>query len=87
MESGRISFKKTVYVEPESGNVCQCMGDFYKTCPLKAANNLKCREAIVSITYIERDQEIEEVSESIRAIDPSLKTLKDPLRDLVSKIK
>lgn len=87
MESGRISLKKTVYIDPDSGNVCQCAGDFFKTCPLKAANDLKCKEAIVSITFIERDQEVEKASKSIRSLDPALKTLRDPLRDLISKIK
>lgn len=87
MESGRISLKKIVYVDPDSNNICQCAGDFFKTCPLKAINNLKCREAIVSITFIERDQEVEKASEAIRALDPVLKTLMDPMKDLVSKIK
>jgi hypothetical protein len=76
-----------VYIDPDSGNVCQCEEEFSKTCPLKAANNLKCKEAIVSVTFIERDTEVEKASESIRALDPALKTLRDPLRDLVSKLK
>jgi hypothetical protein len=79
--------KKTVYIDPDTNNLCHCEDDFYKTCPLRAASKLDCREAIVAITFIDREAESEQVSESIRSLDPALKNLIDPLRDLVNKIK
>ena len=87
MESGRISLKKTVYIDKASGNICHCQGDFYKACPLRVASQLDCKEAIMSVTFIDRDPSGEKASESVRELDESLKDLIDPLKDLVTKIK
>lgn len=48
-----------VFVIDEAGNLCSCKNEFYKTCPLRAANNLPCQEAIFRIMPIQRTNQKE----------------------------
>jgi hypothetical protein len=77
MASNRISLKRTVYYDSETGDFCQCKGDFWKTCSLRTANDLSCQEAILSITPIERDKNKGAASEVVRAVDEAFRDLKD----------
>jgi hypothetical protein len=58
MESAKeVIIDKRVFVIDEDGNLCSCKGDFYKTCPLRAANDLPCQEAVFRIMPITRAEE------------------------------
>lgn len=48
----KISLKRVVYVDQETGHICSCQGDFYKTCPLRNASALDCFEAVVTISKV-----------------------------------
>ena len=71
---------KTVYVDEDSENICSCKDDFYKTCPIRAANNLECFQSVIALTRIEdRDESL--TADGIRAIDKKFNGLLDPLKD------
>jgi len=86
MLNGRISIKRTVLYDTDSGILCQCDGDFWKTCSLRVAGNLPCQEAIISITPIVRE-EADPASNDVRALDRTLANLTDGLRELEKRIK
>jgi hypothetical protein len=86
MLNGRISIKRTVLYDADSGSVCQCDGDFWKTCSLRVAGNLPCQEAIISITPIVRE-EADPASTGVKALDKSLADLTDGLRRLEKRFK
>ena len=88
MLKDRISLRRTVYYDEETDEFCQCVGDFWKTCSLRAANDLSCVEAIVSLTPIEReDNEADLAHDAVRSLDVSLHHLRDSLRGLSEKMK
>ena len=87
MAVGRISIKRTVLYDADSGTLCHCDGDFWKTCSLRVAGNLPCGEAIVSITPIVRDEDSSPASSGVRSLDQSLAKLTDGLRSLEKKYK
>lgn len=76
----------TVYVDETSGEFCHCAGEFYKTCPLRAAHDLPCTDAFVRVTPIIRDEKSSEANVIIRSIDKELRKLNHSIRDL-KKIK
>lgn len=84
--NGRVSIKRTVLYDADTGNICQCEGNFWKTCSLRVAGNLPCQEAIISITPILRE-ETDPAADSVKALDKSLADLTDGLRKLEKKIK
>ena len=86
MLDGRISIKRTVFYDGDTGHICQCSGNFWKTCALRVANELPCQEAIVSITPIVRE-DTDPADSGVRALDKSLADLTDGLRRLESKIR
>lgn len=79
MRKGRISIKRTVYYEEDTGIFCSCSGDFWKTCSLRVANQLPCQESIVSITPIDRTV-IDPADSGTRSLDETLANLRDSLR-------
>ena len=87
MLNRRVSLKRTVFYDEESGELCQCEGEFWKTCSLRVANELPCQEAIVSITPINRNREGDPAPSSVRSIDTALADLEDGLRHLNKKLK
>lgn len=86
MPEKRFKLKRTVYMDEESGNICTCQGSFWKTCSLRVANQLPCKESIISVTPIERDEK-DPASLEIRSIDAKLADLTDSLRHLKGKFK
>lgn len=75
---------RTVYFDEDSGAFCQCQGSFWKTCPLRAANDLPCRESILSITPVERSTG-SLVPDSISSLDEAFQEVTDKLLDLSRK--
>lgn len=72
-------FIRIVYFDEETGALCQCKGNFWKTCPLRAANDLPCKESIISITPVDRSDEDSE------SLDKALLGFSDRIRDLSQK--
>jgi hypothetical protein len=86
MSKCRVSLKRTVYYDKDSGALCHCEGSFWKTCSLRVINKLPCQEAIISFTPIERT-DIDPAEDSTRSLDVSLAKLQDGIRALSDKIK
>lgn len=86
MLNNRISIKRTVFYDVSTGHICQCSGDFWKTCALRVANTLPCFESIVSITPIVRG-DVDPATDSVRALHKSLADLTDSLRKFENKIR
>lgn len=81
MSSFRKTVKRTVFYDEETGQMCFCAGNFWKTCSLRVKNNLPCRESIVSITSIERDEK-DPADDAVRSLDEKLSNLTDQLRHM-----
>lgn len=86
MRECRVSVKRTVFYDEDTGRMCVCDGNFWKTCSLRVVNRLSCKESIISITPIERDT-IDPAADSVRVLDKSLAHLEDGLRGLKNKLK
>lgn len=86
MVTRRKSLKRTVFLDEESGEMCFCEGDFWKTCSLRVRNQLPCFEAVVTITPVKRT-ETDPADPGARSLDRSLADLTDSLRHLESKFK
>lgn len=86
MLNSRISVKRTVLYVVDTGHICQCDGDFWKTCVLRVANELPCQEAIISITPIIRE-DADPAVDSVRALDSKLADLTDGLRKMEKKLR
>jgi hypothetical protein len=82
----RISLKRTVLYDENTGHICQCSGDFWKTCSLRVMHDLPCTEAILTITPIVRD-EVDPADNAVRSVDEKLSQLTDGLRALETKFK
>jgi len=81
MQTNRISIQRTVLYDEETGQMCCCEGNFWKTCSLRVASDLPCTEAIVSITPIERG-ETDPAENTLRSLDVTLAKLTDSLRHI-----
>ncbi len=81
-----VRLLRTVYFDKETGEFCQCSGDFWKTCPLRVANQLPCQESILSITPVDRENKEHLVEDSLRSLDKELKNLTNKLYQLPKKI-
>lgn len=81
-----ISVKKTVLFLEAEGIFCHCDGDYYKTCPLKNANDLPCQEAIIGIHFIDRNSE-DLADPVIRSLNSEFNKLKHSIRHLETKLK
>lgn len=86
MRNTRVSVKRTVHYDAETEVLCHCDGDFWKTCSLRVAHKLPCKEAIISITPIVRG-DTDPADEGVRSLDQSLAQLSDGLRSLQQKFK
>lgn len=86
MVDRRVSIKRTVYYDKSTDVICQCTGNFWKTCSLRVINDLPCKESIISITPIVREC-IDPADNGVRTLDASLKTLQDGMRALNDKLK
>jgi hypothetical protein len=86
MAKDRISLKRTVLYDEETGALCSCEGKFWKTCSLRVKGQLPCVEAIISITPVERSEK-DPADPDVRSIDKSLADLTDGLRNLEKKFK
>lgn len=62
--------KLTVFVDKEQDIFCHCSGNFYKVCPLRAANDLDCYEAVVRISPIDTDDELTDAEQILKSINP-----------------
>lgn len=82
----RISLRRTVLYDSETGSFCSCEGSFWKTCSLRVIGQLPCQDAIVSITPVVRP-EADPAEPEVRSIDESLSELTDGLRNLEDKFK
>lgn len=86
MPSERVSVKRTVFYDEDTGEICTCSGKFWKTCSLRVAAGLPCREAIVSITPVVRN-DVDPAPLATRSVDEALAGLTDQLRSLKDKFK
>ena len=86
MADSRKSLKRTVFYDEETGELCSCDGNFWKTCSLRVKNQLPCQEAIITITPIQRDEK-DPAEPGTRSIDSRLANLSHALRHLEDKIK
>ena len=84
-EKSARGFRRTVFIDVETDTFCSCAGDFYKVCPLRAAQNLDCFEAVVRISPIRRSSEEFDADELTKSLDESLKGLKSSLKGLAGK--
>ncbi len=50
--------EKMVFIDDEQ-NVCFCDKQFSKTCAVRIANSLSCREAIVRITFLDGEESMD----------------------------
>lgn len=82
----RISISRTTHYDEETGQLCSCMGKFWKTCPLRVANSLPCQESIVTITKVERS-ESDPAAETVKSLDKKFDDLKDALRSIDKLLK
>ena len=86
MVKSRKTIKRTVFLDPESGQLCSCQNGFWKTCSLRVKQQLPCEEAIVSITPVNREEK-DPAAPGVRSLDAQLAGLTDSLRHLEKKIK
>jgi hypothetical protein len=82
--SDRIIIKRTVFFDNSTGEYCMCQGGFWKSCPLRMANDLTCIESIVSLTPVDRDEDLG-VDQAVKVLDKSLKNLQSSIRKLNKK--
>ncbi len=79
-----VRLKRIVFFDEETQTLCQCQGDFWKTCPLRARGSLPCTESIISITPIDRtDGPL--IPDQVRSLDVKLKDLTDKMKLLSKK--
>jgi len=76
---------RVVYYDEDTGAICQCRGNFWKTCPLRAAHDLPCTESVISITPVDRSESADLVDDQVRSIDEQFKDVADKLKSLVEK--
>lgn len=82
--SETIRVIRIVYFDPETETICHCSGDFIKRCPLRVANNLPCKESVISITPVDRDDQ-PTVSEAVASLDEKLINLSDSLKNIAKR--
>lgn len=82
--SETVRIFRVVFYDEETGEFCQCRGGFWKTCPLRAANDLPCKESVVSITPVDRS-DVDNSADPITSLDSKLKNLNDKLKALHKK--
>jgi hypothetical protein len=82
----RISLQRTVLYDEESGSVCMCQGDYWKTCALRVSQSLPCQETLITLTAIDRTEK-DPAGDAVRSIDKSLAKLTDSMRSLNEKFK
>jgi hypothetical protein len=75
----------TVYFDPDTESVCHCKGDFIKRCPLRIAGNLPCKESVLSITPVDREEAPSTVSDAVSSLDDKLHGLADSLKDIAKR--
>lgn len=75
------SLRMTVFYDEDTDEFCHCTGDFYKTCPLRAAHDLPCKDSIVRISPVAPNDDPKAARET-RSLDASLGDLKHSLRKL-----
>jgi len=86
MSDTRVSVKRTVFYDKDTGSICTCSGNFWKTCALRVSSQLPCVEAIVSITPLKR-KSLDLAPLEVRSVDKALSGLNDQLRSLKDQLK
>jgi hypothetical protein len=86
MGKERISLRRTVLYDDNTGSLCSCEGSFWKTCSLRVIGQLPCQDTLITLSPVKRTDR-DPADPQVRSIDKKLSKLTDGLRNLEDKFK